>query len=149
MTICSHILIPTDGSELSAKAEREGLRLAKEQGARVTWFTALPEYQPPSQAAIMNRSGESMAEHAERSRGIAQALLAPLVQQARAAGVACETDYVLDDHPAEAIVAAARRHGCDLIVMASHARTGLDALVHGSQTRDVLARCGVPMLVYR
>ena len=149
MTFCTHILMPTDGSDVAAKAVREGLRIAKEQKAKITWFTALPEYVLPSQSAIMNKQGVSIDEHAERSRQIAQKLLAPLVHQAHAAGVVSDMDYTLDDHPADAIAAAAQRNGCDLIIMASHGRTGLAALVHGSRTREVLARSGVPTLVYR
>ncbi len=149
MTLCTHILIPVDGSELAARAVGAGIKLARESGARVTWFTALPEYELPSQAAIMNRQGRSPAQHEEHSRERAQALLAPLVQQAIAAGVPADMDYVLSDRPADAIAATAQRLGCDLIVMASHGRTGLSALVMGSHTRDVLARSGVPTLVYR
>lgn len=149
MSICTHILIPTDGSELAAKAEREGMRLAKEQGARITWFTALPEYELPTQAQLMNRQGTALEEHDEIQRSRAHELLDPLVRQAREAGLAAAMDYVLDNHPAEAIARAAQRHGCDLIVMASHARTGFSALIHGSETREVLAKSGVPTLVYR
>lgn len=149
MTICTHILVPTDGSDTAAKAVANAIRLARDAGATITWHTALPEYVLPSQASIMNRRGESPEQHAERSREAAQALLAPLVQQALAAGVQADMDYVLSDHPAEAIAEAAKRLGCDLIVMASHGRTGLSALVHGSHTREVLARSGVPTLVYR
>jgi nucleotide-binding universal stress UspA family protein len=149
MALCTHVLIPTDGSETAAKAIAHGIGLAREHGARITFFTALPEYELPSQASIMNRQGESPDQYAERSRGTAQALLAPLVQQALGAGVQADMDYFLSDHPAEAIAAAAQRHGCDLIVMGSHGRTGLSALVKGSHTREVLARSGVPTLVYR
>lgn len=149
MAICTHILLPTDGSDTAAKAVGEAIRLAREVGARITFFTALPEYELPSQASIMNRQGVSPQQHAERSREKARSLLAPLLQQALAAGVESDMDYHLSDHPAEAIAAAAQQHGCDLIVMASHGRTGLSALVHGSHTREVLARSGVPTLVYR
>ncbi len=66
-----------------------------------------------------------------------------------AAGVACGQDYALCDRPGEAIIRAARKHGCDLIFMASHGRRGLAALIHGSQTREVLTRSTIPTLVYR
>lgn len=144
-----HILVPTDGSRLSAKAVQAGLRLAKESKAKVTWFTALPEYEVPSQAAIMNRQGMSIDEHEKRSREKARRLLQPLVRKARTAGIASASDFALSNRPAEAIAAAAKRNGCDLILMASHARKGLSALVHGSETREVLARTDIPTLVYR
>jgi nucleotide-binding universal stress UspA family protein len=144
-----HILVPTDGSKLAGKAVEAGLRLAKASKAQVTWFTALPEYVLPTQAAIMNRQGMSIEEHERRSRVKARRRLGPLARKARASGVRSGTDYALCNRPAEAIAAAAKKHGCDLIVMASHGRRGLSALVHGSETRDVLSRSDVPTLVYR
>jgi nucleotide-binding universal stress UspA family protein len=144
-----HILIPTDGSKLAAKAVQAGIRFAKQADARVTWFTALPEYELPSQAAIMNKQGVSIEDHEKLSREKAQRILRPLVRRARAAGVASETDYALSNHPAEAIAAAAKRHRCDLIVIASHGRRGLSALMHGSATRELLSATDIPTLVYR
>jgi len=137
------------GSRLAAKAVQAGIRLAKESRAQVTWFTALPEYELPSQASIMNKQGVSIEEHEKRSREKAQRILRPLVRRARAAGVASEADYALSNRPAQAIAAAAKRHDCDLIVIASHGRKGLSALLHGSATRDLLSTTDVPTLVYR
>ena len=144
-----HILIPTDGSRLAAKAVQAGIRLAKESKAKVTWFTALPEYELPSQAAIMNKQGVSIEAHEKSSRERAKRILAPLARKAKAAGVASGTDYALSNRPAEAIAEAAKRHKCDLIVMASHGRTGISALVYGSETKKVISRTDIPTLVYR
>jgi nucleotide-binding universal stress UspA family protein len=144
-----HILIPTDGSKLADKAVVAGLEFARKAKAKVTWFTAMPEYKLPSEGEIMARRGLSIEEHEKAVRAKAQQMLKRLQRRARAAGVACEGDYALSDRPAAAIIAAAQRHGCDLIFMASHGRRGVAALVHGSETRDVLTRSKIPTLVYR
>ena len=69
--------------------------------------------------------------------------------QARAAGVACETIQVENEHPYHAIIDAAKSKGCDLIVMASHGRRGISALVLGSETVKVLTHSKIPVLVHR
>jgi nucleotide-binding universal stress UspA family protein len=145
-----HILIPTDGSGVAEKAVAAGIEFARNASARITWFTAVAEYQPPSEAEIMGGVHVvSIQEHDQLSRERAAQLLAAPAQRARDAGVACETDYVQSDRPYEAIIEAAKRHGCDLIFMASHGRKGLQALFLGSQTRDVLTHSDIPTLVYR
>ena len=144
-----HILIPTDGSEIAEKAVGAGIDFAREANAKVTWFTAVPAYQPPSEAELINRQVTSPSEHDRRSREAAEKLLAGPARRAHAAGVACDTDYAQSDHPYEAIIAAAKRHGCDLIFMSSHGRKLLPALFYGSETRDVLAHSDIPTLVYR
>lgn len=145
-----HILIPTDGSEVAAKAVEKGIAFAREAGARVTLFTAVPEYQLPSTSALMaHRSTVSIAEHERRSRDLAGNILGPAIDQARAAGVEWETDYALSDLPYRAIIEAAKKHGCDAICMASHGRTGLAKLWHGSETEEVLTHSDIPTLVVR
>lgn len=144
-----HILIPTDGSQIAEKAVQAGIDFARDAGARVTWFTAVPEYPLPSEIEMMNRRATPLEEHNELSRAKAEEILAGPAQRSRAAGVACDTDYAQSDHPYEAIIAAAQRHGCDLIFMASHGRKLLPALFFGSETRDVLTHSSIPTLVYR
>lgn len=144
-----HILIPLEDSKLAAKAIKSGVALARSLKARVTGFTALPAYEIPSEAELMSRRAISPAEHEKRSRAKAKSILSKLQRSAAKAGVACETDFALSDRPDEAIVSAADRHGCDLILMVSHGRSGLSALLNGSQTRGVLAKAKVPTLVYR
>jgi nucleotide-binding universal stress UspA family protein len=144
-----HILIPTDGSKTAAKAVEAGIDFAREARAKVTLFTAVPEYKPPSEAEILGRHVVSLEEHERRSLEKADAVLDPAAQQVRAAGVECETAFAESDHPYQAIIEAAERRGCDLIVMSSHGRHGLAALWHGSETREVLAHSRIPTLVYR
>lgn len=144
-----HILVPTDGSKLSAKAAKAAIEFAKEAQARVTAFTAVPEYPIPSEIELMNRRAVSLYDYERKAKASAKKKLRPVAARARAAGVECGEDYALCDRPYEAIIAAARKNGCDLIFMASHGRRGVSALIHGSQTRDVLTHSDIPTLVYR
>jgi nucleotide-binding universal stress UspA family protein len=144
-----HILIPTDGSQLAEKAIDAGLAFAGEMHAKVTAFTAVPEYQVPSTGEIASHTVPSLAQHDESSRQKAQELLAPVREKARRAGVDIALDYAQSDQPWEAIIAAAKKHGCDVIFMASHGHRGLSALLHGSQTQAVLTHSAIPTVVYR
>jgi nucleotide-binding universal stress UspA family protein len=143
-----HILIPTDGSKLADKAIEAGIEFARSSGAKVTLFTAVREYQPPSEAEVMGRRVISLWDHERISRDNADAILLPAAERLRAAGVECDTAYSECNRPFEAIVAAAQGRGCDLIVMSSHGRSGFSALWHGSETRDVIAHSHIPTLVY-
>jgi nucleotide-binding universal stress UspA family protein len=143
-----HILIPTDGSKLADKAIEAGIEFARSSGAKVTLFTAVPEYQPPSEAEVMGRRVISLWDHERISRDNADAILLPAAERLRAAGVECDTAYSECNRPFEAIVAAAQGHGCDLILMSSHGRSGLGRLWYGSETHDVIAHSRIPTLVY-
>ena len=144
-----HLLIPPDGSELASKAVEAGIEFARHANARVTLFTAVPEYQPPSEVEVMSRQVISLWDHERISREKAQAILEPAAQRVRAAGVPCDTGYAESDHPYQAIIDAAKSRGCDLIVMSSHGRQGFAELWHGSETREVLTHSDIPTLVYR
>jgi len=144
-----HILIPTDGSEVAERAVEAGIEFARWAKARVTGFTAVPEYELPSEGAMSSGCALSMTEHDVRSRTKADEILGRVAERARASGVEFEADFVQSNHPWEAIVAAAHKHGCDLIFIASHGRRGFSALMHGSETHGVLTHCKIPTLVYR
>jgi nucleotide-binding universal stress UspA family protein len=143
-----HILIPTDGSQTADKAVEEGLKFAKWAGARVTAFTAMPEYHMQS-AEIVSRNIESLEHFELRSAQEAKQLLDGIAERARSAGVAFDADFALSDRPWQAIIRAAEKNGCDLIFIASHGRRGVSALLHGSETREVLVNSRIPTLVYR
>jgi nucleotide-binding universal stress UspA family protein len=148
--VYKHILIPTDGSPTAAKAVEAGIDYARETAARVTFFTAVPEYQVPYVSEDSPRKPViSVEEHERRSAEKARAILAPALERARTCGVEFASDHALSNTPYEAIVDAARRHGCDVIFMGSHGRKGLSRLVHGSQTIDVLTHTDLPTLVVR
>ena len=56
---------------------------------------------------------------------------------------------VFDDHPHTAIINNARKVKADLIVMASHGRRAVSALLLGSETQKVLSLTKIPVLVVR
>jgi len=145
-----HILIPTDGSELAHKAIVHGLSLAKAVGAKVTVLTVEPSFNvydvPASRVNLMSAAFEEYAKHA---REHAASILNGIANDAKTAGVQCETLQVIQDRPYEAIVTTAKEKGCDLIVMASHGRSGIAAIVLGSVTAKVLPHTTIPVLVYR
>ena len=146
----THLLIPSDGSEVAEKAVTAGIEFARSIGARVTAFTAVPEYRLPAVSDVMShRRVPSLQQHEDWAKRQAQAVLTAIAKRAAEVGVACDGDYALCDRPHEAIVDAAKRNGCDLIFMASHGRSGLSALVHGSETTGVLTGSKIPTLVYR
>jgi nucleotide-binding universal stress UspA family protein len=143
-----HILIPTDGSELAHRAVTHGLSLAKAVGAKVTALVVEASYNvydlPASRIDLIS---SAFAEYAERAKAHAAKILDGVAAEAKAAGVACETVQMTHDHPYEAIVATAKEKGCDLIVMASHGRAGIAAVVLGSVTTKVLTHTKIPVLV--
>ena len=142
-----NILLPTDGSALSAKAVEAGLQLAKLAGARVT---ALVAYEPFHVFAL---SGDQLeytpTTYAEHATADAAKILDAVAAKAHALGVACSTETRQAEQPYRAIIEAADVNGCDLVVMGSHGRRGVAALVLGSVTVEVLTHSTVPVLVYR
>ena len=141
------ILLPTDGSELSTRAVLAGVAFAQEIGAEVVGMTALPDFHTFTSNADMIESTED--EYLAASEARASKQLAVVADAARQAGVACKTILVRSDQPYEAILHAARQHGCDLIIMASHGRRGLSGVLLGSETQKVLVHSAIPVMVYR
>ena len=142
-----NILIPTDGSKLADKAVQHGIALAKRIGAKVTVLTILTPFHTFTIDTQMIE--DTPAQYKARMEEHAEKILGAAARAARAAGVACETDQVEYEHPYRAIVDTAESKGCDLIVMASHGRRGVSAIVLGSETVKVLTHCKVPVLVHR
>lgn len=142
-----HILIPTDGSQLSSEALVESLNLAKSLGARTTILTVEEPFHVFAMGAA--QVAHSLTEYQDQIRVQAERLLSAAATQAREAGVPCETLRATDEDPYRAIINAAADRGCDLIAMASHGRRGMAAVVLGSQTQKVLAHSATPVLVYR
>jgi nucleotide-binding universal stress UspA family protein len=142
-----HILIPTDGSDLSRKAVIYGIQLAKTLGARITAITLTEPYQVASMDAVL--VAESVEEHEARVTRIADRALEQAKMAAEAAGVPAETLRESHDQPYRAIIDCALANKCDLIVMASHGRRGVAALLVGSETVKVLTYSTIPVLVYR
>jgi nucleotide-binding universal stress UspA family protein len=145
-----HILIPTDGSEMAHKAINHGLSLAKTVGAKVTALTVEESFNvydvPPSK---VHQISDAFSEHSQHAKAHAEKILSGVTDAAKAGGVPCETLQITHDHPYEAIVATAKEKGCDLIVMASHGRSGIAAIILGSVTNKVLTHTTIPVLVCR
>ena len=132
----TNILLPTDGSELAGEAVQHGIALAKRilpPFHTITTDTQMIEDTPAQYKARVQK-------HAEKILGAVAA---------QAAGVACETIQVEHEHPYQAIINTAASKGCDLIIMASHGRRGISAIVLGSETLKVLTHCKIPVLVHR
>ena len=122
---------------------------AKDANARVTLFTAMPTYPMPSRNQLLSGKYEHIEKYEERTLAKGSKMLERYAKQFRDAGVDAKCVAVLSDAPHEAIIKCAKKSGCDLIFMASHGRTGLQELLHGSQTHEVLANSKIPTLVYR
>jgi nucleotide-binding universal stress UspA family protein len=143
----TNILLPTDGSELAGKAVRHGIDLAKRIGAKTTALTVLPPFHVFTADTQMLEDTPSqyqarMHKHAEKTLGA-------VVEAALAAGVPCEMVQLEHEHPYQAIIDTAASKGCDLVVMASHGRRGIAAIVLGSETVKVLTHSKIPVLVHR
>jgi nucleotide-binding universal stress UspA family protein len=146
-TMFKHILIPTDGSNLSEAAIRKGMEFAKDIRARVTGMYAMPEFHVFTYRTEMLEDTKSQFE--EDCMKHAQQYLSLIDQAAKAAGVQCDTVSVSTDHPYQEIIETANKRGCDLILMASHGRRGVQGMLLGSETQKVLTHSRIPVLVYR
>ena len=143
----THILLPTDGSELSKTAVQKGIQFAKSVKARVTGLSVVPERSYSIYEAEV--PGKFKDEAAREWKTKAEGNLSVLSKAAKEAGVPCDVVLETSDQPYEAIIATADQKGCDLIMMASHGRRGVGALLIGSETQKVLTHSKIPVLVYR
>jgi len=145
-----NILICTDGSRLSAKGVKAGVKLAKALGARVTGVYVSPPWRTPMVSeGIVYGPINSPQNYKLTMERVAKKALAVVEIEAQAAGVACTTVHVTAEPPWQGILQAARSKKCDAISMASHGRGGLGGLLIGSETSRVLAHSKLPVLVTR
>jgi nucleotide-binding universal stress UspA family protein len=144
------ILVSTDGSPLSRKAVRSAVDLAAATGAELVAFHVVPRY-PTSyfEGGIAALSAEEVGRVEKHWADQAYAILDKVKDEAKAAGVKARTAIARADRVGEAVIAAARKHKCDLVVMASHGRRGIKRLLLGSETQHVLTHSSVPVLVLR
>jgi nucleotide-binding universal stress UspA family protein len=140
------ILIPTDGTEITAKAVSTAVELARALGARLSTITVK---EPFPYSAISEMQPIPPQEFYDAQERIALKRVKEVVDAATGAGLACEAFTVEAQHPWEAILDHAKAQECDLIVMASHGRRGVGALLIGSETSRVLTHCNLPVLVVR
>lgn len=142
-----HILIPTDGSDLSQNAIDYGMALAKSANAKVTVLTVSMPFQTfMVETGMINETPE---HYRKRTAALVAKYLNAAKEAASAAGVVCETVHLEHDQPYQAIIETAAHKSCDLIVMASHGRRGISAIVLGSETVRVLTHSMIPVLVVR
>jgi nucleotide-binding universal stress UspA family protein len=140
------ILVPTDGSELSVKAVQAASEWARLAGAALVTvsvkepfpYSALSEMQPVPPQEFYDAQERLARQHVDAAAKVALS-----------AGVSIDGVTVEALHPWEAILDLVKSRGCDLIVMASHGRRGLSALLLGSETQKVLTHSTVPVLVVR
>jgi nucleotide-binding universal stress UspA family protein len=143
------ILVPTDGSTLSRKAARTAIALAGAVGAELVALTIVPRYPTTYFEGGIAHTPEDIARTEQHWANEGRALVERVRLDAEKAGVQARACTSTSDLVAEAILAAARKHRCDLIVMASHGRKGLQRLLLGSETQHVLTHGHVPVLVLR
>jgi nucleotide-binding universal stress UspA family protein len=154
------ILVPTDGSELSAKAVAQAVNIAKMSGARLTALHVIPPLSELAVSEIAEEYDESVrngyvlpmslqAKIHETISARSRALLDTICHEASAVGVECDSILAIGSSPHEEIIKRATALHYDLIVMASHGRKGMQAIVLGSETNKVLVHSMVPVLVVR
>ena len=143
------ILVATDGSTLSKKAVNSAIALAALSGAELVALKVVPRY-PQSyfegglavQATEISRVEKQWVEHG-------QSIVDAVQKTAESKGVTVKAITVKSDLVSDAIIAAAKKHKCDLIVMASHGRRGIKRVLLGSETQQVLTHTHIPVLVLR
>lgn len=142
-----HILIPTDGSELSNIAIINGVEFAQEINAKVTGITVTAPFHVFAVETL--QVGDTAECYSTDVAAIAARHLNVIKDAAAKAGVDCELVQRSSEHPYEEIVSVAQERGCDVIFLASHGRRGVRALIMGSETHKVLTHSKIPVLVYR
>ena len=146
----SNILVPTDGGPLSRKAMTAAIKLAKQQKARITSVHSTPAF-VPMPYDVMTPPPEliSRTAHNKTMASAAAKVLGAMEKLCRSAGVEWEGVHVAETDPYRAVIDTAKRKRCDLVLMASHGRRGISALLLGSETQKVLTHSKIPVLVYR
>jgi nucleotide-binding universal stress UspA family protein len=140
------ILVPTDGSDITTKAINTAIDLSK-AGAGQMFAVSVKEPFPYS--AISEMQPVPPQEFYDAQERIAAGRVKAVVDAATAAGVTCGGHTVEALHPWEAILDHAKAQQCDLIVMASHGRRGVAALLLGSETQRVLIHSSLPVLIVK
>ena len=140
------ILVPTDGSDITANAVSTAVSLAKSLGAQLLTISVK---EPFPYSAISEMQPTPPQEFYDAQERIATTRVKTVADAAQAAGLSCEAHTVEALHPWEAIIEHAKLKQCDLIVMASHGRRGVAAMLLGSETTRVLVHCDVPVLVVK
>ena len=131
-----HILLPTDGSKLSDKGVRETIKMAKALRAKITAVNVVGNYHQRlhDEGFVLPVIPALRKDFEDRAAAHAKEILDPVREAAGKAGVKCDTVVATGDLPYEMIINQAKRSKCDLIMMASHGRSGIKSILLGSET---------------
>lgn len=143
------ILVATDGSPLSKKAIRSAIDLAAAIGAELVALNVVPRYPVTYFEGGVTISDEDVANIEKQWSDKGQTVVDAVQRAAELAGVKAKAVIARSDLVAESILSAAKKHKCDLVVMASHGRRGLKRVLLGSETQHVLTHGSIPVLVLR
>lgn len=141
------ILVPTDGSDVSAVAEQAAIAFARAHGSEIVALSVAQTY-PAYAAAEASMAVDPNLDN-QALRGAAERAVDRVRAVAASAGVPCTALTVFAHSPSDAILDSAREQACDLIFMGSHGRRGLSRLLAGSETQKVLAGAEIPVMVMR
>jgi len=148
-----HVLVATDGSALARRAAAAAVKLAAATGARLTAFHAIPVFRPivvgDAGGFVPGAELFSPERYKADTEKSARRMLGAVARRAAAAKVRCDVSWVEDDAPWKAIIDEARKRRCDLIVMSSHGRRGIQAMLLGSEATKVLTHSKIPVLITR
>ena len=140
------ILVPTDGPDIGAKVIPHAVALAKSCGATVVGLNVTDPYPYSGLAETVPITADQYRVHVTQE---AEDALKPLQDACKAADLAFEPIIAEDIHPWKAMLDVAKDRGCDLVVIASHGRRGMQALLLGSETQKLLTHSNIPVLVLR
>jgi len=145
----TRMLVATDDTELSRKAVTSAIELAAATGAELVALHVVPRYPTAYFEGAIAFAPDEIGR-VEKSWALkGEGLVSDTVRLAKAAGVSARGVTMQSDAVAESIIAAAGKHACDLVVMASHGRRGIGRILLGSETLHVLTHCATPVLVLR
>jgi len=143
------ILITTDGSAVSSMTACAGVKFAQQMGAEVLALFVAPEYQYPIYVEIIPPSYPSEEEYRAAMQRAGREHVQPILDSCEKKGLACQGMTAFAESAAQKIVDVANEHGCDLIFIGSHGRSGWGQLLLGSVTNKVLSHSKIPVLVHR
>ncbi len=142
------ILLPTDGSDVSQNAIKQGIAFAKALNSDIVALHVVPQFHMPRDEGDLLPTSTTIKERVDQEhKARAQRVLASVEEQTRSAGVKCESVVGISDAIHEEIINTAGKHNCNLIIMASHGHAGMSALLLGSETAKVLTHTNLPVLV--
>jgi nucleotide-binding universal stress UspA family protein len=143
------IMVATDGSTLSKKAVAHAIDLAALSGAELVAIKVTPRYPQSYFEGSLPLTATEVNKIEKQWTDAAQKIVDGVAKAAKAKGVTTKAVVVKSDIVSDAVIAAAKKHKVDLVVMASHGRRGIKRLLLGSETQQVLTHANVPVLVLR